>query len=553
MWAGTTGNGGLGGIMRAKIRQWWPFAVLGAVFGGLVVLNMSCHDHWLDSDMAAEMIFSRLLAESGHVFATEEWYYSTEFRFLYTQLVMAPLFRLSQDWHLIRMITNIVTYVLMLASYFYMMKPLKVDRRWVALTGAVLLLPFSETMMTHMQMGNTYMPHVILLFFYLGLFLRLVQKVAYPRWRRREMAAVYLLLSVICGVSGVRYLLAMQCPLAIAALLYLAFSGEWKQFRRQFGTDTGKKSFRQVWKSGRAAYLYCGLLGAGGSLLGYCLNVLWVSRQYVFQTYEATNFIPVYQGILAERVQNALGSLLMLFGYIPDRGFLSLRGFITMLSFVAIALLVYCGAKVYRGSCGQKFFVALFLAVSLGLNLFVFVFTTSTMVPRYYITTLIFALPVLAFYMEGREPAFDRLAVSLLLACCFLMGTAKVTLSYLSADKNQGKRAVAAFLEENGYDFGFATYWNANIMTELTDGAVEIANIGDPEYLEFFKWSSPMRYYEEGYHQGETFLLLTAEQRAEYAGAEALQAGEVVYEDGDYTVYVYESVEELMACAAQRD
>ena len=105
---------------------------------------------------------------------------------------MAPLFRLSQDWHLIRMITNIVTYVLMLASYFYMMKPLKVDRRWVALTGAVLLLPFSETMMTHMQMGNTYMPHVILLFFYLGLFLRLVQKVAYPRWRRWEMAAVYL-------------------------------------------------------------------------------------------------------------------------------------------------------------------------------------------------------------------------------------------------------------------------------------------------------------------------------------------------------------------------
>ena len=133
------------------------------------------------------------------------------------------------------------------------------------------------------------------------------------------------------------------------------------------------------------------------------------------------------------------------------------------------------------------------------------------------------------------------------------MGTAKVTLSYLSADKNQGKRAVAAFLQENGYDFGFATYWNANIMTELTDGAVEIANIGDPEYLEFFKWSSPMRYYEEGYHQGETFLLLTAEQRAEYAEAEALQVGEVVYQDGDYTVYVYESVEELMSCAAQRD
>lgn len=538
--------------MKAKIRQWWPFTVLGVVFGGLVFLNVFCQDHWLDSDMAAEMIFSRMLAESGHVFATEEWYYSTEFRFLYTQLVMAPLFRLSQDWHLIRMVTNTVTYVLMLASYFYMMKPLKVKRRWVALTGAVLLLPFSETMMTHMQMGNTYMPHVILLFFYFGLFLRLVQKVAYPRRRRWEMGAAYLLLSVICGVSGVRYLLAMQCPLAIAALLYLTFSGEWKQFRHQFGTGTGKKSFRQVWKSGRAAYFYYSLLGACGSLLGYCINVLWVSRQYVFQTYETTNFIAVYQGILAERVQNAIGSLLMLFGYIPDKGFLSIRGIVTMLSFVAIALCAYCSVRVYRGSCGQRFFVALFLAVSMGLNLFVFVFTTSTMVPRYYITTLIFVLPVVAFYMEGRDPAFDKLAVSLLLACCFLLGAAKVTLSYLTVDKNQGKRAVAAFLRENGYDFGFATYWNANIMTELTDGAVEIGNIEDPECLEFFKWSSPMRYYEEGYHQGETFLLLTAEQTVEYAEAEALRKGEIVYQDGDYTVFVYESVEELMSCAAQR-
>ena len=174
------------------------------------------------------------------------------------------------------------------------------------------------------------------------------------------------------------------------------------------------------------------------------------------------------------------------------------------------------------------------------------------MVPRYYITTLIFVLPIVAFYMEGRDPAFDKLTVSLLLACCFLLGAAKVTLSYLTVDKNQGKRAVAAFLRENGYDFGFATYWNANIMTELTDGAVEIGNIEDPEYLEFFKWSSPMRYYEEGYHQGETFLLLTAEQTVEYAEAEALREGEIVYQDGDYTVFVYESVEELMSCAAQR-
>lgn len=538
--------------MKEKIREWWPFAVLGAVLLGLVFLNLFCQDHWLDSDMAAEMIFSRLLAESGHVFATEEWYYSTEFRFLYTQLIMAPLFRLLGDWHLIRTITNIATYVMMLVAYFYMMKPLRVKRRWVALTGTILFLPFSETMMTHMQMGNTYMPHVILLFFFFGLFLRLAQKGQYGKGRRLEMGFLYLLLAIIFGVSGVRYLLAMQCPLVLAGFLYLTSSDEWKTFRSRFGTETGKECFRHVLKSREGVYFYYSLAGAFGGVLGYGINVLWVSRQYVFQTYGATNFIAVYQGILWERVQNAIGSLLMLFGYIPDRGFLSLRGFITMLSFAAIGALTYAGAKVFRGSRGQRFFVALFLAVAMAVNLFVFVFTTSTMVPRYYITILIFALPVLAFYMEGKEPALDRLAIGSLLAACFLLGSAKVTLSFLTVDKNEGKRAVAAFLEENGYDFGFATYWNANIMTELTDGAVEIGNISDPEELAYFKWSSPSRYYEDGYHQGEAFLLLTAEEMEEYSGAEALQAGELVYQAGGYAVFLYENTEELMSYARER-
>lgn len=537
--------------MKARIREWRPFAPLGVALAVLAVLNIFYQDHWLDSDMAAEMIFSKLLSESGHVFATEEWYYSTEFRLLYTQLVMAPLFRILRDWHSIRAITNFVTYGLMIASYFYMMKALKVKRRWTALTGTVLLIPFSETMMTHMQMGNTYMPHVVLLFFFFGMFLRLVQGRRYVAWRRQELALLYVGLAVVFGISGVRYLLAMQCPLVIASFLYLAGSEEYRLFRRQFGTADGKDAWRRIWKGEGAVYLGYSLLGLAGGLAGYCVNVLWVSRRYVFQTYEATNFIAVYQGILWERAQNAIGSLLMLFGYIPDKGFLSLRGFVTVLSFLAIGLLGYCGVSVYRSCRGQRFFVALFAASSLGLNLFVFVFTTSTMVPRYYITTLIFFLPLIAFYLEGDALKFDKLVAGALLAFCFLLGAAKVTLSFLTVDKNAGRRNVATFLEAEGYSFGFATYWNANIVTELTDGAVEAANIGDPESLEYFKWSSPVRYYEEAYHPGEVFLLLTAEEAEAYADAGALRAGEQVYRDGGYVVFAYGSREELMGCAAR--
>lgn len=532
--------------MKTKIVKFGPYVLMGLIFLMLIFLNIFWQDHWLDSDMAAEMMFSKILAETGHIFATPEWYYSTEFRFLYTQLLMGPLFHFISDWHVIRAITNIVFYGLMVASYFYFMKPLKVSKGLTALTACVLLLPFSETMMTHMQMGNTYMSHVIILFLFYGMFLRLAGKVPYKSIGKVLLLVCYLVLALICGVSGVRYLLALQCPLVLTALIFLLQTEAFRSFRREMT----KSNFAGIVKSDGASYFAYSVLGAVGSVIGYGLNVVWVSKQYVFQTYDATNFISIYDGVLFDRLQNAIGSLLMLFGYIPDKGFLSLRGLISIIAFVMLAVLVYCTVKGSKRCSGVRLFLVLFLITAFWLNVFVFVFTTSTMVPRYYITVLIFALPVLAFYLEEEKFPFDKMVVAVLLAGCLLLSTAKTTLSFISADKNEDKRAVAAFLQENDYEFGYATYTNGNIITEITNGEVEIANIWDPVNLNYFKWSSPMKYYEEDYYTGEVFLLLTAGEVAEFADTEVVQKGKVVYEDGAYTVFVYEDTTEMMGYKA---
>lgn len=547
--------------MKARITKSLPYILLGLILLMLVFLNIFYQDHWLDSDMAAEMMFSQILAGDGHIFATPDWYYSTEFRFLYTHLIMGPLFSVFQDWHVIRTITNVVFYGLMLWSYFYFLKPLKVSRSLAVLTACILLLPFSETMMTHMQMGNTYMSHVIIIYFFFGMFLRLSGKIEYRKWKKALLLICYMALALICGVSGVRYLLALQCPLVIAAFFYWIKTEEFRDFRREFtisaGEGRGLTSVvgRDTLENGKkllhckaASYLYYSILGAVGSVIGYGINVLWVSRNYVFQTYDATNFVPIYQGVLFERLQNAIGCLLMLFGYIPDKGVISLRGVITILAFVMLGIIIFCTGKSYRSSRDSRFFVVLFLVVAFAVNVFAFVFTTSTMVPRYYITILIFALPVIAFYLEEEKLVFDRLVVGLILAVCLLLSSVKVTASFITGDKNAGKRPVAEFLAENGYCFGFATYTNGNIITELTNGEVEIANIWDPENLNYFKWSSPMRYYEEGYHEGEVFLLLTAGEVAEFAESESVKQGEIIYEDANYTVFVYEDVEALLNC-----
>lgn len=528
-----------------KKRDAVPYMVLAGVFALLVLLNIFFLDHWLDSDMAAEMMFSKLLSEEGHLFATRNWFYSSEFRVLYTQLVMTPLFWVFDSWHVVRALTNIVFYVLLTGSYWYMMKPLGLKRKWVVWTSVILLLPFSETLMTHMQMGNTYMSHVILIFFVFGMFLRLGgRKKAAAGWKKAALALVYCALCMILGLSGIRYMLALLCPLVLAAFWEMLASREFQSLRR----EVSGKHIRAFCTQKKAAYMGYALLGAFMALAGYAANIFVAAARYSFQTYETVNFIAVYKGIFWERLQNTLGSLLMLFGYIADKAFLSLRGLVTLAAFILLGLCIYFAVKSRKlaalaaeekqeDTAVARHFLYVFFLIAFVLNTFVFLFTNSTVVDRYYITVLIFILPLIAVFFEKETMALDRLVAGVLLAGCLFLGTAKVVYSFVATDKNEDTRAVAGFLEENGYEFGYATYWNANIITELTDGKVEVANITAPESMEFFKWSSPAKYYTAEYADRASFLLLTAEEAEEYSGSQAADKMVKVYEEKNYVVF----------------
>jgi hypothetical protein len=180
------------------------------------------------------------------------------------------------------------------------------------------------------------------------------------------------------------------------------------------------------------------------------------------------------------------------------------------------------------------------------INTFVFIFTNSTVVSRYYLTVAQFAIPILAVYMEEERFALDRLLVKLLLVFCLLLASGKVTYSFITSDKNEDKRQVAAYLAQNGYDFGYATYDYANIIQEMTDGQVEIANIWKLDEMSYFRWSSPVAYYEDNRGDKGVFLLVSTQQALDYGSEPALQAGEIVYEDPYYLVYAYKRQEDLL-------
>lgn len=523
--------------MTKKICKAAPYIVLGASILVLIILNIAYHDHWLDSDMAAEMIFSKQISEEGGLIASSSWYYSTEFRILYTQLVMVPLFHIFGKFHLIRSITNVVTYVLMLVGFFYFMKPLKIKKEISVTVSALLLLPFSETMITHMTMGNTYMPHVIIMLFWMGMLFRLsgIAQTSIPKWRYVVLAVLFGLLSLICGMSGVRYFLCIFAPICLASLI-----------------------FAYVNRNAKFKILYVSVVGAVLGAIGYAINIIFIAKAYVFQTYESTNFITIFNGILLERIQNTFGKIMDFFGYIPERGLLSARGMITIMAFLMLA--VVSGITV----CMRRNYFGLLTICSFFINIFVFIFTDGTVVARYFIPVFVMWIPAFAYYIQGNcdnlllmdadkiknSDKLNKTVVLAIFACCIVVTSAKVLFSFVTVDKNKELKKVSSFLQNEGLDFGYATYWNGNIVNELSDGKIEIANIGNPDSLEFFTWSSPSKYYDDAYKADQkVFLLLESSQADEYIDSVAVKKGDKVYDTDGYVIYLYDSKDSLLACS----
>ncbi len=554
-------------------------AVPGALLLVLILANMLFLEHWMESDFAAEMIFSKLLSETGHYIASPDWYYSTEFRIFYTQLVMVPLFKIFRSWTVIRMLTNFVFYALMLWSYAFLVGPLKVPATRKILASSLLLVPFSETMAQHVHFGNTYIAHMILMFWVTGLVLRLAdpsqgaEAESYGAsdgtgkaadradlWQIWYLTALTVL-SLICGASGVRYFLSVYGPLVLAGG-FLMLQG--RNFRVLLQSRAGdEKTLRQrlsevgaAFRSPEGAIFRCSLGATLIALIGYAFNVTYIRSHYSFTTYENLNFIQVINGELLLHLQNAFGSLLELLGYIPQKEVLGLRGLITVLSFALLGIGAFvtwqlshrcrhrsgtsAGAQAEQGPDPTERFFVYFFRAAFWLMTFFLVFTYTTITPRYYLLVLALFVPLVLIYDRHEDRWLQRSLVLGGLCLILLLTEGKILYSMAGADKNAGRAQAAAFLEEKGYTFGYSTYEHANMLQELSDGAVEAAGIIlEDGGMRYFRWSSAEKYYEPGYAKGPVFLLLSEAESEKYADYDLLQQGREIYREGGYVIYGY--------------
>lgn len=110
-----------------------------------------------------------------------------------------------------------------------------------------------------------------------------------------------------------------------------------------------------------------------------------------------------------------------------------------------------------------------------------------------------------------------------------------------STQKNKELNYAIEVIENNGLEYGYATFWNANIMTLLSDSKVKVRNvIISEEGIIKTTYQSNSNWYENAPEYDRYFVMMTESEYSKYYdGGSSIEKPYYVIAAGGYTILVY--------------
>ncbi|MBD5544503.1 MAG: hypothetical protein HDR01_09750 [Lachnospiraceae bacterium] len=490
------------------------------LIGALCLFWLLRPDNLMHSDTTAEVILSKLLADENKLI-TKNWYYSTEIRIVYSQLIMMPLFQIFSNYRLVKTLSIFIFYVLLILAYVYAGKKYELNKPYLLLGMAFLFTPLSNEYLDMMFIGCFYTSQVICTFLVLGMFVK-------KREGKYRIAGLIALacLSFLLGLSGLRYLASLFLPFVMA-----------------FGMELLEREDRKDIKKEELMGFILIALSSFGAFIGFLGNKLYLSKHYSFDTTSEVVFTEISK--VPERFMDSIRLMVEFFGYYPvevvsGRGIVNGLKCLFFLFFIAVIVFLFRNRKKLLNR-KQRLLLYYFLACFL-INWYMLIFTEVLMQYRYWLPVYVVGVLLLALFFQVYHPSNQLKRPILLLAAAVialssLYGELWQDAKYNDCEKRYG---YMAFLQEQGYTFGYATFWNSSVTEYLSNGTIEVGNLGGENGVAApYEWLSKKAYYQPGYHEGKTFLLLARTEEAGMLKGDftVMEDGVKVYEDEYYAIY----------------
>ncbi|MDO5378722.1 MAG: hypothetical protein Q4G52_10355 [Clostridia bacterium] len=479
--------------------------------------------HNLDSDISSEFVLAQLLNEEGRLL-TDNWFYSTELRLVSPVPIYQLALLLFDSWHLARTVSIAILLCAVSASLMYMARGLGVSFTSALLCASAFVLPVTVYQSFTLVYGGFYTICVALTFVEIGLVLRM------EKGRLRE-PVLLVVLGFIGGLNGIR--LIMICVAPLLAACAINFFLEVRRCER----------WKQALALPSARLLAGGLLCAAATFGGNAVNANVLADIYTFEQFDET----MLASLRPEMFTDQLMCLMAFFGYREDVLLLSREGVVSVLAVLlpfmagmAMMLLL----RMNLSSCERL--LALFMPVALLLGMLVNVLTMtdeSDMFFPYHVSYYMPAALLMVFSIFWALDRFEcklralRVLPMLALVGAFLAGNAVYREIDMNTDETELEN-IAQYLLEEDCTQGYATYWNANVLTEITDGQIEVFTVDNWTNGEIDEWLQRKDHLDRT-PDGRVFAIFSAQNWEE--GVPGCDEERLFYASDRLYVCIYEN------------
>lgn len=540
--------------VRGKLWAILPWVVFGVACVLLVTGLIVHYADGLDGDMASELVLAKMLSEGKGFIITNQWYYSTEIRFLNTQLIFAPLFWLFKSWAVVRIVGTLILNGIMLLAFWFLMASLQRKNLfpWLA---TLLLLPVSYRQIMNVNFGAYYIPYLAIAFTVLGLIFYALRADDNQK-RYWFLVGVGSVLSCLSGIGGFRTIMLLNVPLLAAAVIY------WLMNRQ---TEQKITALKLLTATG---------IALGVALVGLLINVVILQNCFSFENFGTR---VQWREWSLSGLTEAFNAVLAAFGWHAYESLYSVATFGNVVAVIILVLFVVAVVDIIKhrnhytaGSVLLTLFTVSGLAVLFGLYL-----TTTMMADlRFTLPITIFALPVLGLYITQhwqwqvvvqKLTAYLKPVLAVVVFSLVLLNGVLISSQFYFANaypwhdaaNNTSMWQISDRLLTAGYGQGYylgkTECWSGgNTLIEMTDGAIEVWWLKDGAgFLEDIDpWLQPTAHATK-YPTGKVFVLIDNERLGDSLPqkitAQDDWAEHCFYSDQYYIVYVYDSVDELRA------
>lgn len=460
-----------------KVYKMLPYLILLLVFSFNIMLLVLKGTSLLDSDIASEIVLADFLNKEGGL-VSPNWFYSTEIHIFSQQpFLQLGLYIFPNDWNLARTLGIALELIMIVLGYFLLSYSIKEKSRYAAWFAIIVICPFGFWYMHMITVSGFYMAP--LLFSMLGVSFIALFIEADDRIKRVIWLILMLMTAFCSGMKSVRYLIFPYAPLLVTAVCLLIY-------RVQREPEKIKSFHCKEWR------FAIGVIASTiFNMIGYLVNSKILCQRYIYQNANSQAWGEMSLAALL----GAWSDFLSLFGFQNDEianslsvngrtnpEVFSLQGIASLFGILFSMFIVFSAVRLLlrwsKLSFWQRVVVALFWSTLL-IDGIVFKWTKGFDTgAAYWIPVVPFTLMLIQIECSTEDFVlpYTRKAIVLLVVICTLIT------SYATVDEYENKSLyanedtvnVANWLVDQGYTEGYATFWNSNVLTALSNGKLEM-------------------------------------------------------------------------------